>query len=63
MPADIINLRQARKGRARADKTAKAAENREKFGRTKAEKTLTKALSEKAVRDLDAHRRDRNEPE
>ena len=62
MPADIINFRKARKARDRADKDTKAAENREKFGRTKADKTLSKALTEKAVRDLDAHRRDRDEP-
>jgi hypothetical protein len=36
--ADIINLRQARKTRARADKERAAAANRAKFGRTKAER-------------------------
>ncbi len=35
--AEIVNLRQARKARKRAEKTAKAAENRVRFGRTKAE--------------------------
>ena len=33
--AEIINLRQARKDRARVDKEAKAADNRIAFGRPK----------------------------
>ena len=36
--AGIVNLRQARKDRARAAKDARAADNRTQFGRTKAEK-------------------------
>jgi Domain of unknown function (DUF4169) len=40
MPADLINLRQTRKARARAEKEAQAAENHAKFGRTKAERRL-----------------------
>lgn len=35
--AEIVNLRQARKARKRAEKAADAAENRVRFGRTKAE--------------------------
>ena len=35
---EIINLNRARKGKARAGAKATAAENRVKFGRTKAEK-------------------------
>ena len=35
--AEIVNLRQARKARKRAEKVAEAAENRVRFGRTKAE--------------------------
>jgi hypothetical protein len=38
--ADIVNLNQARKAKAKADDKARAAENRAKFGRTKGEKTL-----------------------
>ncbi len=37
--AEIVNLRQARKQKARADKAQQAAENRAKFGRTKGEKS------------------------
>ena len=36
--AEIVNLRQARKHRQRAEKEQQAAANRAKFGRTKAEK-------------------------
>lgn len=56
--ADLINLNKARKERARADKSAKAAENRVAFGRTKAEKEVEKAEAQKAARLLDGHRRD-----
>jgi hypothetical protein len=56
--ADLINLNKARKERARAEKPAKAAENRVAFGRTKAEKDLEKARTENAARLLDGHRRD-----
>ena len=41
MSADIINLRQARKARARLEKEEKAQENRLQFGRSKAEKRQT----------------------
>jgi hypothetical protein len=53
--ADLINLNRARKERARADKTAKAAENRVAFGRTKAEKSLETARAEKARNALEGH--------
>jgi hypothetical protein len=35
---DIVNLRQARKQKLRADKSRQAAENRVQYGRTKADK-------------------------
>ena len=59
--AEIINLRQARKNKARADKEARAAENRISFGRTKAEKTLSKAEQDLAKSRHEAHRRDSDE--
>jgi hypothetical protein len=43
MPGDIVNLRQFRKSKARAEKDAKAEQNRAKFGRTKGQKQLDKA--------------------
>jgi hypothetical protein len=59
--AEIINLRQARKQKARAEKEARAEQNRITFGRTKAEKELTKAERELAQRRLDSHKRDDDE--
>ena len=59
--AEIINLRQARKQKARAEKEARADQNRVTFGRTKAEKELTKAERELAQRRIDSHKRDDNE--
>ena len=53
-----INLNRARKARARAAAEAEAAENRVRFGRTRADRELVKAREDKAVRDLDAGRRE-----
>ncbi|MGW9232822.1 DUF4169 family protein [Pseudorhizobium sp. NPDC055634] len=53
MSGDVVNLRQARKARQRLDKERQADQNRLAFGRSKAEKTLTKALNQKAERTLD----------
>jgi hypothetical protein len=55
---EVVNLRQARKRKARADREATAAENRVAFGRTKAERRLTEAGNDLERRRLDAHRRD-----
>ena len=41
--AEIVNLRQARKNRVRAAKDARAAENRTRFGHTRAEKGAAEA--------------------
>lgn len=54
--AEIVNLRQARKQRARAEKDKAAEQNRLSFRRTKAEKALTRAERDKATRTLDGHR-------
>jgi hypothetical protein len=56
---NVVNLNKARKARARAGAQAQAAENRARFGRTKAQKTLDKARAEKAASDLDAGKRER----
>ena len=50
MTAEVVNLRQFKKKQARADKEKQSEQNRISFGRTKAEKQLTKALNEKAER-------------
>ena len=59
MAGDVINLRQARKAKARADKDQKAAENRRLHGRTKAEKAADKAANNKAISHIDSHKRER----
>jgi hypothetical protein len=53
MSAEIINLRQFRKKQARSEKEQQAEQNRISFGRTKAEKQLTRSLNDKADK---AHR-------
>ncbi|QQR40588.1 DUF4169 family protein [Devosia rhizoryzae] len=56
--ADIVNLRTARKQKARADKDAKASENRVFFGRTKAEKLKEAAEKARAEKHVEAHKRE-----
>lgn len=56
--AEIINLRRARKAKERVVADVRAAENRQRFGRPKAERQRTEAESEIAARRLEAHRRD-----
>lgn len=51
--ADILSFSKARKARARADKEQTAAENRVKFGRTKAEKEREAGLRKIAQKRLD----------
>ena len=58
MTADIVNLRRARKAKARAGREETAAANRTAFGRTKAEKAEATAERERAARSLDGHRRE-----
>ncbi|MDX2235049.1 MAG: DUF4169 family protein [Hyphomonadaceae bacterium] len=57
-PAAVLNLRRARKARDRDAQRADADARRLQHGRAKEEKSLTKARNEKALRDLDASRRD-----
>lgn len=61
MTGEIVNLRQARKAKTRAEKEKQAEQNRLTFGRNKAEKSLTRALNEKADRLLDQGRLTRGE--
>jgi hypothetical protein len=56
--AEPINLNKARKAKARADATARAAQNRVRFGRGKAERTVSKLEVERAARDLDRKKRE-----
>lgn len=56
--AEIVNLRRARKARARVEKEAQAAENRLRFGTSAAERQASAGERDKARRHLDGHRRD-----
>lgn len=59
MSGDVVNLRQVRKQKARSEKEKQADQNRITFGRTKAEKSLTRTLNEKAEKTLDQGRIER----
>lgn len=56
--AEIVNLRLARKARARSEATARAAENRALHGRTKAERLMTASDAERSDKSHEAHRRE-----
>ena len=55
---DLVNLKSARKARARAHKEAEASANRAQFGRSKAEKALQEARAAQIQRTLDQARRE-----
>ncbi len=57
---DPINLRQARKARARIEEQMQASQNRVKFGRTKAERQRAAATEALNNRQLDAKELDRS---
>ncbi len=54
--ADIVNLKRARKAKARSEKESVAAANRTKHGIAKKTHDLAKVREEKAKHDVDAHR-------
>ena len=56
--AEIVNLRQARKRKMRAERERTAQANRVKFGQPGAEKKRSRLEEERAQRAHDAHRRD-----
>jgi hypothetical protein len=58
MGAEIVNLRHARKAKAKAEKDKSAEANRIKHGTPKKLRDLAEARREKAARDLDAHKKD-----
>ena len=55
---ELVNLRRARKARARAADEAQAVENRRKFGRTRAEREALDAEATLVASRLDAHKVD-----
>jgi len=58
--AEIVNLRQMRKKKARQDKEKTADANRLKFGRTKAERQQTIAEAELEAKKLDQQKLDKD---
>jgi hypothetical protein len=58
MSAEIINLRQVRKQRARDEKAARATENRTRFGRSKAAREREEQTQVRAEQTLDGHLRE-----
>ena len=66
MPDNVIKFGKAKKALARQGKEKKAALNRARFGQTKSNKELKKALTEKLQNKLDEHKIvpiDKNTPE
>ncbi|AWC23355.1 DUF4169 family protein [Aminobacter sp. P9b] len=60
--ADVVNLRQFRKHKARAERETVADQNRALHGRTKAEKARDRLTADRAEKFVDGHRRD-SDPE
>ena len=56
--AEIINLRRARKGKAREAAAEKAAENRARFGKPKHERQQQQAEGARATKALEGHKRE-----
>jgi hypothetical protein len=55
---EIVNLRRARKAKARDGKEKTATANRTLYGTPRNLRDLAKAKGAKAARDLDAHKKD-----
>ncbi|NML08731.1 DUF4169 family protein [Sphingobium sp. AR-3-1] len=55
---NIVNLRQARKAKARVDKAQAAQENRARFGRTKAQRLADAQEEQRRIALLDGARRE-----
>lgn len=60
--AEIINLRRARKAKERVAATSQAAANRQRFGRTKAEKLTEAQERERVTRIVEGARLEPGEP-
>ncbi|WP_372426512.1 DUF4169 family protein [Salinarimonas chemoclinalis] len=58
MTGEIVNLRRARKAKAREKAAETAAENRVLFGRPKAQRVAEAARGEQETRRLEGHRRE-----
>lgn len=60
--AEIVNLRRVRKDKARRDRESEADANRQRFGRTKAEKIADKDVETRARRSLDGKQLEPDKP-
>ena len=58
---DLVNLRQAKKRKARAEARADGDANAARFGRTKGERLAEKDAADRAARTLDGHRVERDD--
>ena len=58
--AEIVNLRRARKDKARRERESEADANRRRFGRTRAEKAADKDAQDRARREVDGKKIDRD---
>ncbi len=58
--ADIVNLRQARKRKARAEKERVAEQNRALHGRSKADRESDRVMADKAEKFVAGHRREKS---
>jgi hypothetical protein len=56
--SEIVNLKRHRKRLAREEKEQRAQANRERFGRSKAEREKTAAEKDRDARHLDGHKRE-----
>ncbi len=61
--ADIVNLRRARKEKARREREQAAGANRLRFGRTKAQKVADRDAEARASRGLEGKRLEPEQPE
>ena len=61
--ADIVNLKRARKDKARREHEREAAANRLRFGRTKAQKNADRDSATRSRRALDDKRLEPGEPD
>jgi len=60
---DIVNLSKYRKQRQRTEHAKQAAENRVRFGQTKADRTRTRGEQDRLRQDLEGKRLDDNRPD
>ena len=60
--ADIVNLKRARKDKARRERQGEAEANRRRFGRTKAEKAADRDAEARTRRALEDKMLDREKP-